>query len=156
MDKQPMMPSIVCTICKKFNYRHAIKSQRLLMLNRIPPHPQGTILSRGFSLFLIPRQIYQTDSLKKVSERNPQHTQSVFHASAEIDAGRFFKVLGRAGNFSDIEPGIHDLRKHFIIKYEIVGIPVELNTFQHGAAECAVTGVVFRQFVVDQQVLCQR
>jgi hypothetical protein len=51
MDKQPTMPSNVCTICKKFNYRHAIKSQRLLILNRIPPHPQRTILSRDFHFF---------------------------------------------------------------------------------------------------------
>ncbi len=80
----------------------------------------------------------------------PQYSQTVFHAPAEVDAGSLFEVFGRTGHLGNIKPGKDDLGEHLIIEYEVVGILVEVDAFQHFSTEGAVSGMVFRQFIVDQ------
>src|ERR1700674_3246696 len=64
----------------------------------------------------------QAESLQCKLQRGAQHSDAVLHAAPEIDGGRFIKILGRAGYFSNVETETHTLCQHLVVKYEVVGI----------------------------------
>jgi hypothetical protein len=56
-------------------------------------------------------------------------------------------------HFADVETRIDDLREHFIVENEVVGVCIEVAGFQHVATESAVARVVFRELISNEQVL---
>ena len=65
--------------------------------------------------------------MQAVLQGNSEYTTSVFHASAEIDAGSFFKIFCRAGDLCNFVAFHKYLRQHFIVKYKVIIIGLEIN-----------------------------
>ena len=81
-----------------------------------------------------------------------QHAQAVGHASAEVDAGGFFEIFRRAGDFADAEVEVDALGEHLVVEDEVVAVFAEREAGQDFAAEGSVTGVVFTQLHTQKHV----
>jgi hypothetical protein len=72
--------------------------------------------------------VNQPPLLKGEFDRGGEHIKSVYHASAEIDRRGFLEIFGRTRNFTDLKSKVHALRKHLVVKDEIVGVLEQGNS----------------------------
>src|SRR5262249_4797613 len=98
----------------------------------------------------------QAHPLKPEFQRGYKHAQPVLHAAWKVDRRGFGKVLGGAGDFADSIAEIDGLSQDLVVKQEIVGILFERKLFQDSPREGAISRVILRQLVVEQEILYQR
>src|SRR5581483_5630413 len=102
------------------------------------------------------REVDQTCFLQRELHGGCKHTESILHATAEVDGGSFSKVFRWTGNFSDTETEVYALGEHLVVENEIVRVFEEWQFRQHFAAEGAVTGVILRKLYAEKQIFERR
>src|SRR6266404_4293500 len=80
-----------------------------------------------------------------VGERGGEAAKTVSNAAPEANRGRFGKVARRATDFGNGVAKPKNLRKHLVIKDEVIGVGVERQAFEERARNSAVAGVIFRK-----------
>src|SRR5207302_7645300 len=63
--------------------------------------------------------------LQAKSASGCQHPEAISHAAPEIDGRSFRHVARRARYFADAKTEVHGLRKHLVVKDEIIGVFVQ-------------------------------
>lgn len=101
-------------------------------------------------------RLQQSPFVKTVLEGNGHAAEAIFHAAAEVDGGGFREIFRRTGDLGNFVTGIHNLRKHLVVEHKIVGVGLVVDGLNDLFRKRAVTGVIFREFLIDQNVLSKR
>ena len=73
----------------------------------------------------------QMPLLQPVTKGGANDSKPVLHAAAEVDGGRLWEVLRRAGDFGHLEAGIENLRQHLVVKDKVVRVGVVVDGLQN-------------------------
>src|SRR2546426_379175 len=82
-----------------------------------------------------------------------QHAETVSDASAQVDRRRVGLVASRTGHLADPGANRNGLRDDLVVEDEIIGVALERQAGEQRAAESAQAGVIFRQFLLQEDVL---
>ena len=84
--------------------------------------------------------------------RDLENAQSIGDAAAEIDAGGFCEIAGRASDLGDLIAQVDDLGEHLVIEYEVFGIDVEVDALEDLAGEGAIAGMIFGDLLAQHYI----
>jgi len=93
---------------------------------------------------------------EKILHRCFQDAQSVLGAALEIDGRRFLEIFGRARDFGNLKSVVKYLCQELVVENKVVRIGIVVEAFQNFAVVGAISGMVFRQFLVHQHILRER
>ena len=118
-------------------------------------HQFVVILAQAIPFLVEDAEAREMHFLKAEHYRGREDAETVLDAAAKVDRGGLGEIPGGTGNFSHAETEENDLREHFVVEDEVVAIGFEGKGFEDAAREGAVTGVIFREFVVHHEILKQ-
>src|ERR1043166_523695 len=112
------------------------------------------IIGQEFVAFIAEdTEVAQSPFLHAELQRSGQYSKSVFHATPETDARSFREITRWAGDFSHAIAEENNLRQHLIVKCKIVSVGLKRQRIEDCSRESAVTGVIFGEFVLHEQIL---
>jgi hypothetical protein len=62
-------------------------------------------------------------------QRNPEYSQAIFHAAAEIDRRCFFEIFGMTSDLCNLIPLHENLRNHLIVENKIIAVVFKKYVF---------------------------
>ncbi len=92
-------------------------------------------------------------SVQQITQKQGENAQTVIHAGGEARGRRFCEISRRHRNLYDAESLVNRLHEHFLIENKIVGIQQEWNFLQYPPAECAISGMIFRELLPQHPIL---
>jgi len=96
-------------------------------INLYPAKKAGLVFCPGPDTFK-DIKVSEMSFLEEIHKRDFQNAQSVNCTTAEVNGRGLFEVFGRTGNLCNFPTTIKYLRKHLIIKHEIIATAFVGNT----------------------------